>query len=65
MAKVISKTELIKELNKVEALEIILETIDRHESTSSKQSKVSKFQSTVQKQIKDERDVILISIKVK
>ena len=65
MAKSVSKSEAIKEINQSEALEVILEKIDRSESTSSKQSKISKFLSAIQKQVKDERDVILISVKVK
>ena len=65
MAKVISKSELLKTINAIEALEIVIEAIDRNETKSSKQSKVNRFINDVQKQIKDERDVILIAIKLK
>ncbi len=65
MAKIISKTEVTKKISQTEELEILSEEIDRNESSSAKQSKLSKFSSAVQKQVKDERDVILISIKVK
>ena len=65
MSKSISKSEAVKIINSVEALEVLIQRIDRKETTSSKQSKVNRFANDVQKQIKEERDVILISIKVK
>ena len=65
MAKSVSKSEAIKTINAIEALEVVLEIIDRNETTSSKQTKVNRFINDVQKQIKDERGVILIAVKVK
>ena len=65
MAKVISKSELLKTINAIEALQIVIEAIDRNETKSSKQSKINRFINDVQKQIKDERDIILIAIKLK
>lgn len=65
MAKAISKSEAIKSINAVEALEVLLEKIDRNETTSSKNTKVNRFAYDILKQIKDDRDVILIAIKVK
>jgi hypothetical protein len=65
MSKIISKTELTKVLNAAEPLEIILEVIDRNETTSSKLTKVNRFVNEAHKQVRDERDVILITIKVK
>lgn len=65
MAKSISKSEVIKIVNQVEALEILQEEIDRNETVPSKQTKITRFVNLVQKQVKDERDVILIAIKVK
>jgi len=65
MAKPVSKSEAIRTINAIEALEVLLDTIDRNETASSKQSKVSRFINDMQKQIKDERDIILIAIKAK
>jgi len=65
MSKSISKSEAVKIINSVEALEVLIQSIDRNETTSSKQTKVSRFINDIQKQIKAERDVILISVKVK
>ena len=65
MSKSISKSEAVKAISNADALEVLLENIDRNETASSKQTKVSRFISDIQKQIKDERDVILIAVKVK
>jgi hypothetical protein len=65
MAKVISKSEVLKTINSVEALEIIIEAIDRNETTPSKMTKVNRFVNEAQKQVRDERDVILLAIKVR
>jgi hypothetical protein len=65
MSKSVSKSEAIKTINTIEALEVLLENIDRNELTSAKQTKVNRFLSDIQKQVKDERDVILIAVKVK
>lgn len=65
MSKSISKSEAVKIINSVEALEVLIQSIDRNETTSSKQTKVNRFINDARKQIKAERDVILISVKVK
>ena len=65
MAKSVSKSEAIKTITETEPLEVVLEIIDRNETTSSKQAKVSRFINDIQKQIKEERDVILIAVKEK
>jgi hypothetical protein len=65
MSKSTSKSEAVRAINSADALEVLLENIDRDEAASSKQIKVSRFISDLQKQIKDERDVILIAVKVK
>jgi hypothetical protein len=65
MAKIISKSELVKILNQVDSLEILIETIDRNETVPSKQTKITRFINLIQKQVKDERDEILLAIKVK
>lgn len=65
MPKKISKTEAIKSIDKSDALEVITETINRSETTSNKQRKLREFSYSVQRQVLDERDVILIAVKVK
>ena len=65
MSKPVSKSEVIKLINSVECLEILVQSIDRNETRSAKQTKVNRFINDVQKQVKDERDVILIAMKVK
>lgn len=65
MAKSVSKSEAVKAINTTDALEVLLETIDRNESSASKQAKVTRFISDIQKQIKDERDLVLVTVKVK
>jgi hypothetical protein len=65
MAKVISKAEAIKIINQLEPLEILHEALDRNETMPVKQTKLTRFINLIQKQIKDERDIFWIAIKVK
>lgn len=65
MLKRISKSDAVKEIKDTDALEVIFDEIERADSTSTKQSALNRFVSEVQKQIKDERSVKLIAIKVK
>lgn len=65
MPKRISKSDAAKIIKETDALEVLFEAINRADTTSSKQSALNRFVSAVQKQIKDERDIKLISIKVK
>jgi hypothetical protein len=65
MSKSISKSEAVKIINSVEALEVLIQSIDRNETTSSKQTKLNRYIDDIKKQIKSERDLILISVVVK
>ena len=65
MSKSISKSEAVKIINSVEALEVLIQSIDRNETTSSKQTKLNRYVEEVKKHIKSERDVLLISVVVK
>ena len=65
MAKKTSKREAINTIDKSDPLEILLERVDRLASEPSKKQRLDRFTSDVQKQIQDQRDVILIAIKVK
>ena len=63
--KRVSKADVIKAINSVDALEIIFEEIRRSDTTPNKQSQLRRFNAEVQKQITDDRDVLLIAVKVK
>lgn len=65
MLKRVSKADLSKIIKDADTLEIIFDVINRSGSSSAKLSSLSKFVNEVKEQIKDERDILLISIKVK
>lgn len=65
MPKRISKSAAIKSINDADALEIVFKQISRNDQSSTKRSQLNRFAHEVQKQIQDERDIILISVKVK
>ena len=63
--KRVSKVDAEKALRESNALEIIIEEISRSDTASNKQSQISRFTAEVQKQVKDDRDVLLIAVKIK
>jgi len=63
--KRISKAEAAKVINNADALEIILEEIDRNDTSSNKQSLLRRFSAEIQKQIKDDRNILLIAVKIR
>ena len=65
MAQRTSKREAINSIEKSDPLEILLERVERSESESSKKQRFNRFCSAVNKQIQDQRDVILIAVKIK
>lgn len=65
MSKRISKADAVKVIKETDALEVLFHEIDRADDTSAKQSALNRFMSEVQKQIKDQRNVKLFSVKVK
>lgn len=65
MSKLISKSEAARAINTADALEVLLENIDRNETEQSKQTKLNRFVNDVKKQIEDQRDLIIISAKLK
>ena len=65
MARSVSKSEAVTAISSTDALQVLLEKIDRKESSSSKQIKVNRLINEIQKQIKDERDILIVSVKVK
>ena len=65
MTKKVTRTELIRTTNDLDIIEIIIESIPRDDSTSSKKTKLSSFVKAAQAHIDDQRCVYLVSIKVK
>lgn len=65
MAQKTSKRDAINAIQNSDPLEILLERINRSENESSKKQRLNTFTAAVQKQIQDQRDVILIAVKVK
>ena len=60
-----TKKDISNLLSKTDVLEVIYQQIDKALSDSSKQSLINAFQREAGKYIKDQREVILIAIKVK
>lgn len=65
MAKSVSKSEAVAAINSTVALQVLLEKIDRNESASSKQLKIKRLIGEIQKQVKDDRDILIVSVKEK
>jgi hypothetical protein len=65
MVKSVSKSDAVKLINSVDALDVQLEVIDRDETTPSKMTKINRFIAELNKHVKDERDVVLVSVKVR
>ena len=65
MSKKTSKSELQKLIKDADVMEICVQQIKRDQSDSNKRTLLSDFIRDAQAQIKDERDVLLIAIKVK
>ena len=65
MTKRISKSDAEKAIKDADALEVLFQEIDRAENASSKQTALNTFISEVKKQINDQRNVKLYSVKIK
>lgn len=65
MPKSVSKSDAVKVINAVDTLDVQLEVIARDETLPSKMTKINRFIAEVHKHVKDERDVVLVSAKVK
>ncbi len=65
MTKKVSKSEIIKLVNQSEMLDAITQTIDRNDSTSKKQSDLNRVIQDIKDQIKDERDILIIAIRIR
>jgi hypothetical protein len=65
MPKKISKPDLIREINKLDALQIIQESIQRSEPAPQRRSKIQRFIGSTQDLVDEERDVLFIAIQIK
>ena len=63
--KRVSKSEADKALRDTDALEIIVQQISRSDTASAKLNLLSRFSTEVQKMVKDERDVLLVAVKIR
>jgi hypothetical protein len=63
--KQLSKAELLRQLNKVDVLEVITELVQRSQPDPHRQAKISAFIKKAKEQVAQERDVLLISITIK
>lgn len=65
MSKKVSESELQKLIKDADIMEIITQQVDREQSEASKSNQLSDFTRNAKLHIKDQRDVLLISIKVR
>jgi preprotein translocase subunit SecA len=65
VTKKVSKSEIIKLVNQSEMLDAITQTIDRNDSTSKKQSDLNRVIQDIKDQIKDDRDILIIAIRIR
>ena len=65
MPKKVSKTDIVKEINKLDVLEVIQETVLRSDPAPHRQTKISAFSKKAKEHADDDRDVLLISIQIK
>ena len=65
MSKKISTKDASTDIADTDALEVVFEEIDRADNISSKQTALNRFVTEVKKQINDQRNVKLYSVKVK
>jgi uncharacterized tellurite resistance protein B-like protein len=63
--KQLSKAELLRQLNKVDVLEVITELVQRGKPDTHRQAQISAFTKNVKEQVAEDRDVLLISIMIK
>ena len=60
-----SKQDIIATIQKADALECFIEEIDRTSSVQIKSQKLKAFTDLASQYIKDQRDVILVAIKIR
>ena len=65
MAKLKRKIDLTSTINKIDLLEVALHQIKKSDSSAAKKSQYDKFARDALSYVKDERDVLLIAIKIR
>ena len=65
MPKKTTKKELSEVISKADVLEAITQAIDRSTPDSTKRNAASAFNREADRFIKDQRDVLLIAVKIK
>ena len=65
MSKPKTKQELIQAISKVDVLDLVVETIERKQPSSEKRSQETAFAKASQQFVNDQRDVILIALKIR
>jgi len=63
--KQVSKADLLRQISKADVLEVITELVQRSQPDPHRQAKISAFTKKAKEQVADDRDVLLISIKIK
>jgi len=63
--KRVSKPETERTVRDADTLEIIVDQISRNDTTSTKLMLLNRFSTEVKKLIKEERDILLIALKLK
>ena len=60
-----TKKEIVNLLSKIDALEVLYQEIDKSQSDPAKKSSVNNFQKEAEKFIREQRDVLLVAVKIK
>ena len=65
MPKKVSKPEVVREINKLDILQLIQEYVQRSEPAPQRRSKIQRLVGSIQELADDERDVLIIAIQIK
>jgi hypothetical protein len=65
MPKKVSKPEVVREINKLDVLQLIQEYVQRSEPAPQRRSKIQRLVGSIQELADDERDVLIIAIQIK
>ncbi len=60
-----SKQDIVASIQKADALECSIEEVDRTSSEQTKNQKVKAFAVLISEYLKDQRDLILVAIKIR
>ena len=65
MLKPKSKQELVQALSKADVLNLVIEVIERKETAAAKKIRGNNFIKNLQDAVNDQRDIILVCIKLR